>query len=411
MADGAPFAELAARMATVQAACGSAPVPGDHGASWSGPRRVVVLGEGGGAPGWARALAGLAGEVVWLVPDGDDADRLGAMLAQQAARSGQAPGFALSADPDVARGADLLILADAEPALAAFIEPMLAPGAVVITAGDRAMLMAVSERLARPERLVGLHLPPPASFTALAEIMPAPATGHHARERALALAARMRRVAVALPPGLDCPSLALIGRLWEEADALLLLGATPWELDEALEAAHWAPPGPCLRQDLAGLDVACALRHHNAARSGRPVAPIAPRMLAEGRLGQRGGVGWYRYPGGGGPVIDPLMEDMCAEEAHFAGVSRRAVGAGAVVARLALSVIDATAALAAQTGPALADRVALLALGFPPAAGGPLGLSRALSLSAVAAALEALEAESPAAWGGAMERLMAALAR
>lgn len=406
MADSTPFSRLVTRMTAAQAGGSAVPVSENPGMASSGLARAVVLGEGGGAPGWARALAGLASEVVWLVPDEDDASRLGEMLAQQVARTGRAPGFTLGADPGAARGADLLILADAAPALAVAIEPMLAPGAVVVAAGDRAMLMAQSEALARPEFLVGVHLPPPASLTTLAEILPGPATGRVARERALALVAQMRRIAVALPAGLDCPSLALIGRLWEEADALLLTGATPWEMDEALAAAHWPSPGPCLRQDLAGLDVACALRRRHARLTGRPVAPIAPRMLAEGRLGLRGGVGWYRYPGGGGPVIDPLMEDMCAEEAHFAALARRVVSDDEVVARLTLAVIDEAAMLATETGQALPDMVALCGLGFPRGAGGPLMLARALGSSALAAPLATLAGEYPARWAGTAERLL-----
>lgn len=420
MAEGAPFEPLAALIASVQAGAGGAVTAGDRGgeppASPGGAAPImfaVVLGEGGGAPGWARALSNVAARTEWIVPDADDARRLGEMLAQHAARAGQAAGFALSVDPGTARAADMLIVPDSEQAqaLAAVVEPLLAPGAVVIAAGDRAALLALSDRLARPERLVGVHLPPPASVSDLAEILPGPATAPAALAAALALAQRMQRLPVALPTGVDCPSLSLTGRLWEEVEALLLLGTTPWELDEALHAAGWAPPGPCLRQDLAGIDLACALRARHARLSGRAVLPVVPRMLAEGRLGQRGGVGWYRYPGGGGPVIDPLMEDMCAEEAHFAGLERRAVGDGEVLARLTLALIDEAAALALQGDPALPDLVAVRALGFPPALGGPLGLAARLGMPALTDALAALAASCPDPWAGMPARLTTALAR
>ncbi|MFK5997198.1 MAG: 3-hydroxyacyl-CoA dehydrogenase family protein [Rhodobacterales bacterium] len=73
------------------------------------------------------------------------------------------------------------------------------------------------------------------------------------------------------------------------------------------------------------MDIAYTNRQRqNATRDpARRYIPIADRMVEEGRLGKKSGVGWYRYPGGGGAVIDPLLEDMIIEESYFAKVSRR----------------------------------------------------------------------------------------
>lgn len=101
---------------------------------------------------------------------------------------------------------------------------------------------------------------------------------------------------------------------WQEGERLMLYHTNPWELDEALTAYGYAM-GPCEAQDLLGLD------HVLARAPDRPV-PILPRMVAEGRMGKIGGVGFYRYPGGGGAVIDPLIEDLIREEAWFAKVER-----------------------------------------------------------------------------------------
>ena len=106
---------------------------------------------------------------------------------------------------------------------------------------------------------------------------------------------------------------ALIGDLrrafWCAAERLLYAHAAPWELDEALVAWGYGT-GPCEAQDHAGLD-------HVMAALQVPPTPVLPRMVAEGRLGRKGGVGYYRYPGGGGAVIDPLIEDLIREEAWF----------------------------------------------------------------------------------------------
>jgi 3-hydroxyacyl-CoA dehydrogenase len=107
---------------------------------------------------------------------------------------------------------------------------------------------------------------------------------------------------------------AVQAAFWLEAERLLYHHTNPWELDEALVAAGFAV-GPCEAQDLLGLDRVLARM------PARPV-PILPRMVAEGRMGKQGGVGYYRYPGGGGAVIDPLIEDLIREEAWFGGVTR-----------------------------------------------------------------------------------------
>lgn len=124
------------------------------------------------------------------------------------------------------------------------------------------------------------------------------------------------------------PQLAPVqDRFWRVCERLLMDHTNPWELDEALVAWGYGL-GPCAAQDLVGLDVVLA------ARGGDVRTPILPRMVAEGRLGKKAGWGFYRYPGGGGAVIDPLIEDLILEEAWFAKHSRTALEGDALVAKL-----------------------------------------------------------------------------
>jgi 3-hydroxyacyl-CoA dehydrogenase len=101
---------------------------------------------------------------------------------------------------------------------------------------------------------------------------------------------------------------------WLACDDLLFTHTNPWELDEALKNFGFGI-GPCEVMDHVGL-----INVH--ARDGAHASAILPRMVTEGRVGKIGGVGFYRYPGGGGAVIDPLIEDLILEEAWFAKVAR-----------------------------------------------------------------------------------------
>jgi 3-hydroxyacyl-CoA dehydrogenase len=100
-------------------------------------------------------------------------------------------------------------------------------------------------------------------------------------------------------------------------DDLLIAHTNPWELDEALKAFGFGV-GPCEVMDHVGL-------LHVHGRGAAHASTVLPRMVSEGRVGKIGGVGFYRYPGGGGAVIDPLIEDLILEEARFAKIQRSAL--------------------------------------------------------------------------------------
>lgn len=130
------------------------------------------------------------------------------------------------------------------------------------------------------------------------------------------------------------PVAPLQDAFWRACERLLYLHTTPWELDDALVAWGYRL-GPCEAQDLIGLDAVLD------ARGGAKVTPVLARMVAEGRLGKRYGWGYFRYPGGGGAVIDPLIEDLICEEAWFARTERQELSADALVARLHEDMRDA----------------------------------------------------------------------
>lgn len=151
---------------------------------------------------------------------------------------------------------------------------------------------------------------------------------------------------------------ALQNAFWLAGERLMYHHTNPWELDEALCAWGYSM-GPCEAQDLLGLDKVLA---RNPQRS----IPILPRMLAEGRMGKGGGVGYYRYPGGGGAVIDPLIEDLILEEAWFGKVQRSALTDAALVTQMHAAVLPVVTALD-QSGMSKDDLSKLLqeALHFP----------------------------------------------
>lgn len=127
----------------------------------------------------------------------------------------------------------------------------------------------------------------------------------------------------------------------------MMAHCAPWELDEALTAVGFEI-GPCEAQDLVGLEKVLLRRR----TMGGPETILA-RMVAEGRQGKGAGWGYYRYPGGGGAVIDPLLEDLIDEEAHFAGHDRPDITDDEIVVRMraVLDGVDPDLARAAVGAP------------------------------------------------------------
>ena len=125
------------------------------------------------------------------------------------------------------------------------------------------------------------------------------------------------------------------------------------------------------------------------------------RMVAEGRLGKKTGVGWYRYPGGGGKVVDPLIEDLVREEAHFAGVSRSEYDGDTIRHRLLLAMINEAADILDEGiahSAADIDLVTVFGYGFPRWRGGLMCFADTLGPAAVLEGLRQLQGEDDLVW-------------
>ena len=168
----------------------------------------------------------------------------------------------------------------------------------------------------------------PMQLRHLFELTRFPETGDDTIRCWQTLAQAIGRVPVELPLGTPSIGLRLQDRLHAQADHLLLHGAVLWELDEAMTSFGF-DLGFYEAQDLTGLDVAYARRKAR----GQP-SLIADRAVEEGRIGKKIGWGWYRYPGGGGAVIDPLIEDLIREEAWFAKVEQQSFDPGEMTDQL-----------------------------------------------------------------------------
>ncbi|MBT55499.1 MAG: hypothetical protein CMF72_19130 [Mameliella sp.] len=178
----------------------------------------------------------------------------------------------------------------------------------------------------------------------------------------------------------------LRGPFRDAAEAVFLHGSTPWEVDEALEAFGFTE-GPFEAEDRIGLDLAWA-------RQGEEASPILRRMMELGKLGRTAGAGWYRYPGGGGKVDDPIVADLALEEAHFHRMTRVDFSADEIRERLLVALVVAAVELL-QTGAAEDEinRASVVGLGFPAGLGGVLVWARGIGAARLGAMVRRVQDE------------------
>ena len=278
---------------------------------------------------------------------------------------------------------------DVKQAVLADVEARLPAHAVLLTNTSSLDVDEMASRLAHPERLAGLHFFNPVDRMPLVEIIVGARTSPAATDTALALARRLGKTPVVVrnAPGF------LVNRVLmpylNEGLHLFRQGVHIEALDQAM-VDFGMPMGPLRLLDEIGLDVADKVSHILGAAFGDRVDPagVLEAMVAGGRVGKKGGLGFYRYRDGAvtpDPAVYPLADRP----------SRDVITAGpdAWRERMPLARINEAARCleeAVVESPAQVDLAMIMGTGFPPFRGGLLRHADALGLPVVEARLRAL---------------------
>jgi 3-hydroxyacyl-CoA dehydrogenase len=380
---------------------------------------AAVVGGGTMGAGITYALLNAGIGVVLLETDAEGVARAEANVEQivaaslkrglidEAGAEARRAGFTATNDYTVAKGCDLAIEAafeamDVKRDVFKKLEATLRDGTILATNTSYLDVNEIAAVLDDSSRLVGLHFFAPAHIMKLLEIVRGDASSDRTLATGFALAKRLRKFPVLAGVCDGFIGNRILARYREAADTVMMDGAAPWEIDEAMVGFGY-PMGPYEAQDLSGLDIAHANRRRQdpTRDPARRYIPVADRMVAEGRLGKKAGVGWYRYPGGGGKVVDPLVEDLVREEAHYAGVARRDFSEDEIRERLLVAMINEAAAILdegiAQSASDI-DLVTVAGYGFPRWRGGLMHYADTLGPDKILEKLTEYSVEDPVAW-------------
>ena len=266
---------------------------------------------------------------------------------------------------------------DVKRELYARLEPRMKAGALLATNTSSLVLEPLAARLARPERLVGLHFFNPVPQMPLIEIVHTARTAPEVTEAAIAFARRLDKLPV---PCKSAPGF-LVNRVLMPYLHEAMFAAqegVPLAVIDSTAVRFGMPMGPIELADVVGLDVAGHVGEIIAAELGRPPPDLTrlKEKVAAKKLGRKSGEGFYLWRDGK-PVRPPSEATPPPD----------------LIDRLILVLVnECVACLREQVveDTDLIDAAVIFGTGFAPFRGGPLRYARSRGVSLVEARLREL---------------------
>jgi 3-hydroxyacyl-CoA dehydrogenase len=253
----------------------------------NGSERLGIAGTGAIACGLARAASGSMDVMMWARSDAS------------AARAREETGGDVEVFTDLSGLADATVVVesvveshDVKDPLLGEIGKLLHQDALLASTTSSLSVEKLAAASGRPESFAGLHVFNPVDKMKLVELAFANTTAEPARERFFALCEALGKTAIEVPdvPGFVVNRL-LFPFLFEAVRLLDVDGVTPEAIDSCMQLGARHPMGPLKLLDFVGLDVATSIGE----QIGVEIPQRVRDLMAEGKLGQKTGAGFYTY--------------------------------------------------------------------------------------------------------------------
>jgi len=239
----------------------------------------------------------------------------------------------------------------------------------------------------RPESVIGLHFFSPANVMKLLEVVRGAKTSNSVIATSMQLAKKIGKVAVLVGV---CPGFVgnrLLAQRQREANALIMEGAMPWEVDRVLYD-FGLPMGPFAMSDLAGLDLGWSKE--------KSTSSTLREVLCEmDRRGQKTGAGFYDYDEKRTATPSPVVEEIIKGFAKKKGKVARKIDDQEILERCIYPMINEGAKIL-EEGMAIRasdiDVVWVNGYGWPVYRGGPMFYGDLVGLPKVLAKMKEFEA-------------------
>ena len=246
----------------------------------------------------------------------------------------------------------------------------------------------------RPQDVIGMHFFSPANVMRLLEVVRGAQTAPEVLASIMQLAIRIGKVAVVSGVCYGFIGNRMAEVYMRETEFLLLEGASPRQIDSAIEALGMAM-GPCRMLDLAGIDVGAKTVIEFDKIGGLPPDKsyriLVRKMFELGRYGQKTGVGYYRYDSRQAieDAETAVIAKALAEEHGIA--PRNNISQDEIVERLMYPLINEGCKILEEGiayRPGDIDIVWTAGFGFPDHKGGPMFMADSIGLATIVARIE-----------------------
>ena len=246
-------------------------------------------------------------------------------------------------------------------------------GCVLATNTSSLSVDEMASALARPENFVGMHFFNPVHRMPLVEVVRGAQSSDQAVATTYALALTLGKVPVVTNDGPGFLVNRILGPYMNEAGFLLADGASVEAVDRAAKK-FGMPMGPLRLVDEVGIDIS---RHagqslHEALGDRLSPSPPLVALADSGRLGKKGGLGFYRYENGKEKGSDPQIYAVLSSSVPAV---RATLGEREIRGRLVLAMVNEAARVLEEGIVQRASDVDLgmiMGTGFPAFRGGLL---------------------------------------
>jgi len=265
------------------------------------------------------------------------------------------------------------------------LDKICKPGAVLATNTSALDVNEIaSAATSRPEAVVGMHFFSPANVMKLLEVVRGSKTSDTALATAMQIGKKIGKVAAV--SGV-CPGFIgnrMLRARGEQAQAMLLEGAMPWDIDQVLYD-FGMPMGPFAMSDLAGLDIGWSKETSKS-------ATVREVLCEMDRRGQKTGAGYYDYDESRNAKPSEVTRKIVLDFMAKQGTTARAVGPDEILERTIYAMINEGAKILeegiAQRASDI-DTVYINGYGWPVYRGGPMFYADTVGPATVVAKLKA----------------------
>lgn len=246
----------------------------------------------------------------------------------------------------------------------------------------------IASAVKKPERVIGFHFFNPVHRMPLLEIIRGDKTSDETTITAVAFAKKLGKLPIVVKNSPGFLVNRILGPYINEGAVLLEEGATIEEIDKAM-LDFGMPMGPLNLLDEVGIDVGYKVGQILYAAFGERTTPSAviEKMHNAGRLGKKGGKGFYIYEGKS-KRIDPEVYNLLSHENHSGKFSVEDLQKRLVFTMLKEAALCLEEEIVRR--PRDVDTGLIYGIGFPPFRGGLLRYADSLGAKKCLATFEEL---------------------